>query len=228
MRRTELGSPHPRATPLACCEVAYRVQGYRYLDVPHAKNGPLFWDVVESRRSRVPKGPIEWADLSIFLWMCAKIRRQRRTAGNGAVSHRPAPSAGGLHPIDMLFIECPTRPSLAVYDAQSHVLCDLLISDNNLLMSLVANVNAATQNSTGSIVLFAANFDRTLAKYENGESLVWRDSGALLALCYLTAEALGLSCCGLGITGEPWLSRLVQSHSGVSGVGGCVVGGGTG
>lgn len=224
MRRTELRTPYPRAAPLACCEVEYKVQGYRYLDVPRINDGPLLWDVIESRRSRIPHGPLEGGDLSTFLWMCAKIRSQRRAAGGCTVSHRPAPSAGGLHPIDMLLIENPARPSLAVYDAHSHALCDLRIIDEQSLMSLVADSNAATQNTAGTIVLFAANFDRTLARYKNGESLVWRDSGALLAICYLAAEALGVHCCGLGISGEPWLSRLIQSHSGVGGVGGCVVG----
>lgn len=227
MKRTDLGNPHPRAAPLACSDVTYLVRGYRYLDVPHLKDGPPLWNVIESRRSRVPQGPLEGECLSAFLWMCAKIREQRRVAGGCTVSHRPAPSAGGLHPIDMLIIENPMRPMLAVYDAQSHVLCDLQIEGSESLTSLVAEANAASQNVSGSIVLFAANVDRTLAKYENGESLVWRDSGALLALCYLVAEGLGMHCCGLGITGEPWLSRLIQSHSGVSGVGGCVVGRGS-
>lgn len=145
-----------------------------------------------------------------------------------AVSRRPAPSAGGLHSIDMLLVEDVARPTLQLYDARSHVLWDLEVPREGGLHELVKEAGSATRSSGGSIVLFFANFERTLSKYENGESLLWRDSGALLGLCYLVAEGLGVQCCGLGITGEPWLSQVIGSHSGAGGVGGCIVGVGGG
>jgi hypothetical protein len=36
------------------------------------------------------------------------------------------------------------------------------------------------------------------AAYENGESLIWRDSGALLQVIAMSAFAFGFACCPLG------------------------------
>jgi hypothetical protein len=75
-----------------------------------------------------------------------------------------------------------------------------------------------------TILWLAAQFDRTMARYENGESLVWRDAGCFLGTLDLTAEALGMSFCQLGLTGEPWISQTLGSGHRVVGAGGCLVG----
>jgi len=134
------------------------------------------------------------------------------------------PSAGGRHPIDILVIEQPQQPALAVYDASAHAVCDLEVTNVEYLHYLVREVNEITMNEDGAILLFVANFNRTMAKYQDGESLVWRDSGALLATCYLVSEGLGLGCCGIGATGEPWITRLLNNSATARGVGGCIVG----
>jgi hypothetical protein len=93
--------------------------------------------------------------------------------------------------------------------------------DVNVFCDHVTNVVPISQ---GTIVWFGAQFHKTLAKYDGGESLVWRDAGALLATFCMVSEALDLNCCGIGITGEPFLSRMLGSPEGVRGVGGCVIG----
>jgi len=40
------------------------------------------------------------------------------------------------------------------------------------------------------------------AAYDNPESLVWRDAGALLFAICLFAEGLGLAACPLGFVGQ--------------------------
>jgi hypothetical protein len=77
----------------------------------------------------------------------------------------------------------------------------------------------------GTILWHAAQPGRTFARYEHGESLVWRDAGALVAMTALVAEGLGLNCCPIGITGEPYLSSALETEGRVVGVGGTVVGG---
>lgn len=44
---------------------------------------------------------------------------------------------------------------------------------------------------------------KAAAKYENPESLVWRDAGVVLGYMSIAAEALGLSFCPLGLLGNP-------------------------
>lgn len=224
MKRIDLQSPFPRKEPLKFCEVAYQIESTHYLEIPEVNDTPPLWSCMESRRSRHASGPLCEYNLSRLLWMCAKIQPRLHRDASDLALRRPAPSAGGLYPIDVLVIQEQTSPSVSLYDPISHALCVLRNFDVDGLFDVVRNARDASQYSAGTILLFSANFDRTSSKYENGESLVWRDSGALLSMIYLACEGLGLACRGLGITGEPWISSLTPLHSGRSGVGGCVVG----
>lgn len=75
-------------------------------------------------------------------------------------------------------------------------------------------------------LLLVAELGKTAAKYQHGESLIWRDAGALLAVMAVVAEALDCVLCPLGITGEPWASRLAPPGV-LTGVGLVLVGGPT-
>lgn len=57
-----------------------------------------------------------------------------------------------------------------------------------------------TLDQPGTVVVALARFRRTLSKYPDGQSLVWRDSGALLGSAHLLAASLGLRSCIVGIT----------------------------
>jgi hypothetical protein len=46
-----------------------------------------------------------------------------------------------------------------------------------------------------------AHIERTLSRYDEGMSLLWRDAGALLATLHLSATELGLASCIVGATG---------------------------
>ncbi|TIU52212.1 MAG: hypothetical protein E5W19_02090 [Mesorhizobium sp.] len=50
--------------------------------------------------------------------------------------------------------------------------------------------------------------DKVSAAYNNSESLVWRDSGALAATIGLVAEWLGLSANMLGIAGGEYMRSI--------------------
>lgn len=72
-------------------------------------------------------------------------------------------------------------------------------------------------------ILFLSEPGKTLGKYQNGCSLIWRDAGALLGVMALTATAQGLNFCPLGITGEPWASNLAEQGK-LAGVGFALLG----
>lgn len=72
-------------------------------------------------------------------------------------------------------------------------------------------------------MLFAAEFGKTAAKYRYPESLVWRDAGVLQGALTLTATALGMSFCLLGITGNPWIGDLADQGQ-LMGVGAAIFG----
>src|SRR5436309_2576164 len=59
----------------------------------------------------------------------------------------------------------------------------------------------------GTIIWSVADWDKVNACYVHGESLLWRDAGALLGVLYLVCGGLGLNCCAVGMTGDPMISR---------------------
>jgi SagB-type dehydrogenase family enzyme len=184
----------------------------------------MFHEVLADRRSRRKFGSLEISTLSTFLWLGCKTR-ERSAAASGVVwEHRPAPSAGGRHPIDILILDQFEKlATVSLYDPISHALIQLGC-DSQIVQQLAATGQQLLPHTEGLVIWFAAQFDRTLSKYDDGESLVWRDAGALLATMHLTAEALRLNFCALGHTGEPLISAMLEGQATAIGVGGCVVG----
>jgi hypothetical protein len=72
-------------------------------------------------------------------------------------------------------------------------------------------------------MLFAAEPNLTFAKYNEACSLIWRDAGVLQGILSLAAEDLGLNFCLVGVTGEPWVSGLIEQNT-LVGVGAAYVG----
>jgi hypothetical protein len=114
--------------------------------------------------------------------------------------------------------------SFQLYDPISHSLSLLGLRRPIAAKKLISQIRSVVPFQQATIILFAAQFQKTLVCYQNGESLVWRDSGALLATISLVAEAMDLNCCGLGITTEPFLSQALGANTLLSGTGGCLIG----
>ncbi len=113
------------------------------------------------------------------------------------------PSAGGRHPLSTLVLSrtgesayeawvlSPSRTlrrfQLTGYHPQIHT----LLSATTDALHLPADAD--------TIIVVLARFRRTLSKYPDGESLVWRDSGVFLGSAHLVATSLGLRSCIAGI-----------------------------
>jgi hypothetical protein len=111
------------------------------------------------------------------------------------------------------------------YDPISHGLLQISEPDEEArrkLLKIATECSGAT--SLGTLFWFAAQSVKTHARYQNPDSLIWRDSGALLATIGIVAEALSLNCCGLGVTGNPLVSQMINASDFVVGTGGCIVG----
>jgi hypothetical protein len=107
------------------------------------------------------------------------------------------------------------------YDAFTHSLRELRTTVRP--STVRAALDEVMPGEKATVILFAAEPKLTFAKYEDACSLVWRDAGVLQGHLSLAAEALGLSLCLLGVTGEPWVSRLVEQDA-LVGVGAAYVG----
>lgn len=222
MERINLNSPTPRKSELRHFEFPYKIIGKKYLPKPTVPCDIPFFQVLLSRRSRRNLGYLTDNILSELLWYSAKTLSLQKQENGYLWQHKPSPSAGGRHPIDLLLFSRKTS-KVRLYDSLAHSLCEIRV-ESSLLKDFIEFINEILQVGEATIIMFAAQFDRTLSKYEYGESLVWRDAGALLATISLVAEALGLHSCALGVTGEPLLSELLRSNDQVVGVGGCLVG----
>ncbi|MBF6613961.1 MAG: nitroreductase family protein [Chloroflexi bacterium] len=179
---------------------------------------------MEGRRSSRLFNQLPTERLSALLWWAARTRTGRREESGSVWQHRAAPSAGGRHPIDILVARITHQGrSLSLYDPIAHSLCDLDVTATQVT-EFFAAVDAVLPMQEATLLWFVAQPGRTTSKYKYAESLIWRDSGALLAVVSLVAEALDLNSCAIGITGEPWISHTLMAQGLLYGTGGCLVG----
>jgi SagB-type dehydrogenase family enzyme len=222
MTHINLPNPVPRAQPSELAGFEYRTVGKHYLSIPNVPlSDPGFFATLRARRTRRDLGLISNQDLSALLWYSAKVWNARNS---GAVrwQHRSSPSAGGIHCVDILIVD-EQRERVMLYDAVGHSLqqVDLSPTPPRALLSELAGMISL---GAATVLWLAADFELMLASYADGESLVWRDVGALTATVCFVVEALGLGCCPIGFTGEPFISEILNSHGRVTGVGGIIVG----
>lgn len=132
---------------------------------------------------------------------------------------RLSPSAGGTHSIDLLLLRVPEHgEALMMYDAFGHTLNAAKLSDSQSRLALLQAAMEVKHEPEAVILWFAAQPHILETYYENSESLLWRDAGALVAVFYFVAAALGLRCCAIGATGDPMINGLNAQMRGVGGL----------
>lgn len=215
-----LADPRPRDVPLS-------YQAFQWPDgevthlLPPREPRQSFCDVVNGRRSQRAFGAMDGSDLSTLLWLSARVIDQQASAFGRNLTLRPAPSAGAMHPIHLLM--CTMRNDCwQRYDPFIHALVDVpkgVIAVESAMQA----VQPALPVDEGTLIWLAAESGLTAAKYENSESLVWRDAGVLLSQLGLVSSLLGLHFCSLGLTGTDWAKPLDQHHL-IRGVGLAIAG----
>lgn len=220
MTWTDLGNPFPLKTPEPYAPV--RWPKGRAIPLPPSGHKPLrpFAEVIEGRRSRRAFAALDLPTLGCLLELVSRVRQGGDAALGFPISFRGAPSAGAIHPVHLVL----ARPELIGwhrYDPHAHTLVavDTAFTPDEVRSALGDLMSAPK----ATLIMFVAEPGKSACKYGNPASLVWRDAGTLLGLLSLTAEALNLSFCALGITGDPWSSRFVE-QSGLVGVGAAFVG----
>lgn len=126
-----------------------------------------------------------------------------------------------MHPIHVL-VARDVEPWMR-YDPVTHELVELLGSTD----SAAAGRDVAShiiELRRGVLLGLVTEPGKTSVKYENHETLVWRDAGVVLGYMSLVAEALGLSFCPLGITGHPYLTAYLPAPTQLQASGLAVVG----
>lgn len=166
--------------------------------------------VISSRESRrVFSSALKLPDLSSVLWDVLKIKRiDVDAAGTVIWNHRGAPSAGGLASVETFILNiADLRNSLYHYNPYDHSL-EELTSTEECIQSLIASANELIDVKNATLFIYAAEVTNLFSKYENAESLLWRDVGAIYAMTNLSAESLGINSCAFGVTFHPLLSAI--------------------
>jgi SagB-type dehydrogenase family enzyme len=158
-----------------------------------------FRSVLDRRTSVRDVDAPSFDQLGAFLWHGARVRATA-IGSRGRWERRAAPSAGGLHPIELFVLEY-NATRLFRYDPLRHCLDSLADLDVGGLAKVHDGFATLAPESRGAFLIFLGNRALVDARYYNGDSLLARDAGALIATLHLVATALDLGFCALGLLG---------------------------
>jgi SagB-type dehydrogenase family enzyme len=173
-----------------------------------------------STRSFDDKRPITLAELAQFLDGSARVLSQAATAADESAgipamtyTARPYPSAGASYELE-LYLAVKNCEGLARgfyhYDAGEHALTLIDVPDNASAALLTGAQYAMGADDTPQLVItIAARFGRVSWKYSAlAYSLILKDAGVLLQTFYLTAAAMGLGGCAIGIANIDLFAKM--------------------
>jgi Nitroreductase family len=217
----DMNEPIPRSEPLPYDEFRYPVRRIDYLPEPGNTDAIDFFPALENRRSSRNYGPLLDSQLNALLWFSNRTISKAPNVGK-RWEHRTSPSAGGRHPIDVLIMRKNPTLELALHNPCGHSLLTLEI-ESSQLFDFWRQIDQVLPLGDATLLWFAAQPNRTSSAYLNADSLIWRDSGSLLATFYFVASALNLSACAIGPTGNEFLQTIFQTVA-LEGVGGVAIG----
>jgi len=96
--------------------------------------------------------------------------------------------------------------------------------DPDMLSQFARRCGEILPAAHGTALAFLADTLAVAAAYDNGESLLWRDAGAMLQNLALAATAFRLAFCPLGILGSEVAQGLAVPRSRMIAVGAAMVG----
>lgn len=182
-----------------------------------------FAEVLYRRRSRVA-GLVSWNRVIELLWHAVGMKAQAQSGrADIPIEWRNSPSAGGLHPIDIICISQSPDDGIRLYDPAQHQFA-YLAADSDYIIELLRNVLIElVGTSTGITLFFVADSSKVEAAYESGASLLWRSAGALISSVCVCAEWLELCACPLGFHGDELLKQLPFPEDRFTAVGGVLI-----
>lgn len=131
-------------------------------------------------------------------------------------------SAGALHPIKSVIIDCDGYA--VTYDDNNDAFLAIKPRNLDLLAKGLRGCTTVLPSAHGHVIALMADVQLTSTIYENPESLLWRDAGAVLQTLALASEAFDLGFCPLGILGQEFVDALLPGDHHYLGVGVAVIG----
>lgn len=182
-----------------------------------------FLDVLLTRRSAPNLGYIPLEDIAELLYYSNKVQSISIDDSGFLISKRTVPSAGGRHPIDILVsLSSESTRFLQYYNPIDHSLSELSIP-REIQRSFFKEINENLPLGDCCLIWFSIQTKKTQSKYENAESLYWRDAGALLYCIQIISTYLGFKSCPLGGLAIKSFNNLFKTSNLISG-GGILIG----
>jgi SagB-type dehydrogenase family enzyme len=217
-----MNNPTPKKNEDTVVAFSYPICGIIPLAKPSGGYNFNYFDLAHLRRSSLHLCALVDKQLDELLWFSAKVIQTHFQLNGYTLTRRPSASAGARHPIDLIVVRPSQSKVLHYYNPFEHTLNELKV-DETIVNDLINHVNENIVIGEATLIWFIAHSDRTAAKYDNPQSLVWRDAGALLHCIQSTCTAMGLGSCPVGTLAEPYLNLLFNNAAIVS-AGGIIAG----
>lgn len=215
----DLGNPKPRSLAITYDPYVWDVQLSAPLSIPEFLPDDSLTSVLERRRTLRTFGKISNDVLGHLLWVTSRQVSTGHCHFGFSLSQRPVPSGGAIHPVHIL-ISNQEEKFWQRYDPLSHSLHKLSSACAESLLEVGDRILSI---QSGELIMLVAEPGMTSAKYEDSNSIIWRDAGVILGNLALASELLNLAFCPLGVTGEPWASSISKQGL-LKGVGMAVIG----
>lgn len=180
----------------------------------------MFGAVFEARRSRRAMARATLREISNAIGFATRPREMLEADILGR-ARRPSPSAGALHPIDILLVCRASR--VFRYAPLTHELENLRVADRTSVHAFLEDCRLLVPDAPVSALVLVGDVARVASVYEQPLSLLWRDAGVLLQTLALVTTAYRLAFCPLGILGTPVVEALRLPARAV-GVGAALIG----
>lgn len=160
-------------------------------------------EALESRSSVRQLGPINFEALGTILYYSARVKDTHYNEDNYLKSFRPYCSAGARHSLELFCLTSKTtgmEDGMWYFDPFQLKLILIEIPSSYIESMYKKTEKLLDGNSPNVIILSLSILERTLSRYKNGLSLIWRDTGNLFATMALVCEGLQLKTCQLGLS----------------------------
>ncbi len=217
---TNLLEPVPKKNPAAT--LRWKPTGkhsFKLQRLVEGQQDEMFLNVLhrrECRRQFCTASPARFGEL---LYLTHSAKNSYVNDAGFEVEQRNVISSGALHAVHILFNH-PSQPNWYWYDPHTHCATELDLP-RNVLAEQARDFFSSSRLAT--VIWYVADVELISAKYDNPETLIWRDAGAVQSMHSLISEQIGLAYCPLGISGIVE-AALVSNERQLVGVGLALVG----
>ncbi|WP_417447818.1 hypothetical protein [Idiomarina abyssalis] len=183
-----------------------------------------FLSVFKERRSARAFYPLTYSDLSKFLIVTHQLIHSDKTSSSLDIEHQPAMSSGGLQAITPLLKVVSDEHRWFKYQNTQHTMI-AIDGQADTLGEYLNEVNENLKLNSAIPIVYAGDLKRLSGKYENPDSLLWRDAGVMMNIHAMAATYLGLTYSPVGQLGQPIISDLKGCSRSVIGCGMAILGG---